>query len=553
MSKENGTGKIKKPSGRGSDFAFQAAVLAGAGILSRVIGLLYRSPLFQILGDEGNGYYGTAYNIYAMILMIATYSIPTAVSKIISGKLALGEYKSAKRVFRCAFVYVVIAGGIAAIITYIGAPWFVGEHPNAIISLRILAPTIFLSGFLAIFRGYLQAYNTMVPTSISQILEQIANAVVSIMAAYFLSRPFAPGTSEHAKYGAAGSAMGTGAGVLCGIIFILLAYTSKRKEIDAAIAQDKTVDVESYGKLFKQIIIIMTPIIVAAFVYNIVATVDMKVFYMILGDKGVDKLTQVNLYGVYSGQFTVLMNVPVAIAASVGIALIPNISGAYTKGDMKASNHFLNEALSITMLVTIPCAVGMGVLAKPIMDLLFKGADPLAAKSLTVGCIAIVFYSLSTVTTSVLQGIGKVMEPVKNATIALLLHLIFLAALLKYTKLDLYALILGTIFYSLLMCIFNAASVRRYQNAGTDFKRIYLAPTIASLFMGVVAYGSYKLIYMILPSNTVSLFAAIILAIIFYAVAIIKAGGYSEAELEALPKGASIVRLAKKLHLFKSL
>lgn len=169
MQNDNGKKKIKKPSGMRTNFAFQAAVLAGAGILSRVIGLLYRSPLFQIIGDEGNGYYGTAYAIYSMILMIATYSIPTAVSKIISGKLALGEYRNARRVFKCAFIYVVSAGLVAGILTFAFAPVLVKEQPNAILSLQILAPTIFLSGFLAIYRGYLQAYKTMIPTSISQI------------------------------------------------------------------------------------------------------------------------------------------------------------------------------------------------------------------------------------------------------------------------------------------------------------------------------------------------------------------------------------------------
>lgn len=551
MGKKKDSGRITKPSGKGSNFAFQAAVLAGAGILSRVIGLLYRSPLYNIIGDEGNGYYGTAYAVYAMILMISTYSIPTAVSKIISGKLALGEYKSARRVFKCAFAYVVVAGGIAAVITYVFAPWFVADQPNAIISLRIFAPTIFLAGFLAIFRGYLQAYNTMVPTSISQILEQIANAVVSVLAAYVLSKPFVPGSSEYAKYGAAGSSMGTGAGVLCGIIFILMAYAGKRKEIKESIKLDTSVEVEPYGKLFKQIIAIVTPIVFAALVYNIVAPVDMKVFYSILGDKGVDKLTMANLYGIYSGQFIVLMNVPVAIAASVGIALIPNISGAYTKGDMKESNRLLNEALSITMLVTIPCAVGLGVLADPIMQLLFKGAGPESAKSLLFGCIAVVFYSLSTVTTSVLQGIGKVMEPVKNATIALLLHLIFLAALLKYTKLDLYALVIGTTFYALLMCIFNSYSLNKYQKTKTDIKKVFVAPAIASLLMGGVALLVYRLSYLLIKVNVINLFIAIFAAIVFYALMIILVGGYSEEELMSLPKGAAIVRFAKKLKLIK--
>ncbi len=139
----------------------------------------------------------------------------------------------------------------------------------------------------------------MVPTSVSQIIEQIANAIVSVLAAYLMSRPFAEGTSEHAKYGAAGSAMGTGAGVLCGIIFILLAYAGRRKEIMETVKLDTTSHVEPYSKLFKQIVCIVTPIIVAAFVYNITTTIDMKIFYNVLDSKNVDSIESANLYGIF--------------------------------------------------------------------------------------------------------------------------------------------------------------------------------------------------------------------------------------------------------------
>lgn len=539
----------KKASGIASNFAFQAAVLAGAGIVSRIIGVLYRAPLFQIIGDTGNGYYGTAYNIYAMILMISTYSIPTAVSKIISGKLALHEYRNAKRIFYCSFLYVIVAGGVAAILTYAFAPQLVDAQPNAALCLRILAPAIFLSGFLAIFRGYLQAYNTMVPTSVSQILEQLMHAVVSIMAAYFMTRPFVAGTPEHAKYGAAGSAMGIGAGVLAGTLFMMMAYMGRRKQIHSAIRQDTTATTDSYSKIFKQIFAIMTPIIIAAVAYNVTPVIDANVFYYILQNKGMSELESVNLYGMYSGQYVVLINLPVAIASAVGVTLIPNISGAYVKGDMKAANHVLNESMSLTMLVTIPCAVGMGVLAGPIIQLLFPGADPLVEKALFAGCISVVFYSISTLTNSVLQGIGKVMEPVKNAVLALFLHLIVLTLILKFTNFNLYALILGAITYSFLMCVLNACSVKKYLNARMDGKRIYAAPVAASLLMGVLAWGSYKGLYMLCSSNVISLIVSVLLSILFYGVAIIKIGGYSKEELLRLPKGTLIVRFAEKLRL----
>lgn len=542
---------IKKPNTKSTNFAMQAAILAGAGILSRVIGLLYRSPLYQIIGDEGNGYYGTAYAVYSMILMIATYSIPTAVSKIISGKLAMGEYRNARRVFKCAFVYIIIAGGLAAALTFIFAPSLVSEQPNAVLSLRILAPTIFLSGFLAIFRGYLQAYRTMVPTSVSQIVEQIANAIVSVAAAYLLSRSFVEGTSEHAKYGAAGSAMGTGAGVLFGIIFILIAYARRRKDINETIKNDSADHVESYGKLFKQIVFIVTPVIIAAVVYNVTTTLDMKVFYNVLDGKNVDSVESANLYGIFSGQYMVLINLPVAIASAIGTTLIPNISGAFTKGDKKETSHVYNESMSITMMVTIPCAVGIGVLSEPIIDFLFSGADPIVYKALTLGCISVVFYSLSTLTNSVLQGIGRVMEPVKNSTLALLIHLVFLALILKFTNLDLYGLVLATIVYSLLVCIFNQRSVRKNLDTRLDIKRIYLAPIISSIFMGIAAWGSFKILYRIIAINSISLFAAIIFAIVVYAVILLRVGGYTKEEILAFPMGSTILKFAEKLHLVK--
>ena len=164
----------------------QAGILAMAGIICRIIGILYRSPLAAVIGDEGNGYYGSAYNIYTIILLISSYSIPSAISKVIAGKLALKEYKNAQRIFHCAFIYVIVVGGIASLFTFLAAGILVEK--NAVIVLRVFAPTIFFSGLLGVLRGYFQAHRTMVQTSLSQILEQILNAIVSILAAYLLKQ-----------------------------------------------------------------------------------------------------------------------------------------------------------------------------------------------------------------------------------------------------------------------------------------------------------------------------------------------------------------------------
>ena len=149
--------------------------MAAASILCRVIGLLYRSPLREIIGDEGNGYYSVAYNIYTIILLIASFSIPLAVSKAISARLAKGEYRNAQRIFYGALIYAVVVGLVGFAVCFFGAPYLV--TPGAVPALRVLAPTIFFSGILGVLRGYFQGHSTMVPTSISQIIEQILYCV----------------------------------------------------------------------------------------------------------------------------------------------------------------------------------------------------------------------------------------------------------------------------------------------------------------------------------------------------------------------------------------
>ena len=166
---------------RSSGVLVQAGILAMASMIVRVIGLLYRAPLTAIIGDEGNGYYGTAYNIYTIILMVSSYSMPSAISKLMAQKLAVGEYRNANRVFRCALAYGVLVGLVGSGLLFFGARFLVPDV--AVCVLQVFAPTVFLFGILGSMRGYFQARGSMVPTSVSQILEQLANAVVSIAAA----------------------------------------------------------------------------------------------------------------------------------------------------------------------------------------------------------------------------------------------------------------------------------------------------------------------------------------------------------------------------------
>ncbi len=542
----------------------QASILMVAGIVVRIIGVLYRSPVTSIIGDEGNGYYSIAYNIYAMVLLIASYSIPMAVSKVVSGKLALKQYRDAHKVFHCALIYVLIVGGAACLFTYFCAPFLVpASQAKAVPALRILAPAIFISGFLGVLRGYFQAHSTMVPTSVSQIVEQVANAVVSIGAAVLFIALFAGGQADQVPvFGSMGSAMGIVAGVAAGLIFMVVIYRRNRRYFYHRVERDISGADSSYKEIFKVIILMITPVILSTFVYNISATIDQTIFMYFMNLRHMVSETAASLFGVFSGKYWVLINVPVALANSMSTAMIPAVSSFFTLKKHKECNAQVKQAIHFTMLISIPCAVGLGVLAHPIMEVLFpqKETLELAVHLLQIGCISVVFYSLSTISNGVLQGIGKVTIPLRNAAIALGLHILFLVLILYFTGMELIALVFATILYSLLMCIFNSLSVRKYLGYRQEIRKTFVMPAISALIMGVFCYFFYKGLEWIflaafgalVPARVLVLLAlliAILFGVVVYFILEIRLRGVNEEDLSSFPRGHQIVGVAKRFRL----
>lgn len=542
----------------------QASILMAAGILVRIIGVLYRSPVTSIIGDEGNGYYGIAYNLYSMVLLISSYSIPMAVSKVVSGKLALKQYKEAHKVFRCALIYVLIVGALASLFTFFGAAILIPDsQQKAIPVLKVLAPAIFLSGFLGVLRGYFQAHSSMIPTSVSQIIEQVINAIVSIGAALLFIRIFAGGNDDTVPvFGAMGSAAGIVAGVAAGLIFMILIYQNNRPYFKKHYRQDTAAEESSYKDIFKIIFLMVTPVILSTFVYNISATLDQTIFMDVMDYKGMVSKTAAALYGVFSTKYLTLINVPVALANSMSTAMIPAISSAYTIEDYEKCNAQVKQSVHVTMLISIPSAIGLCVLAYPVMQVLFPQKDTidLAVSLLRIGCISVVFYCLSTVTNGVLQGIGKVNVPLRNAAVSLLIHVVVLAGLLYFTNMDLLALVFATMLYAFFMCLFNSISVKKYLGYRQEVRKTFLIPFISAAGMGVMCYIFYQGIYFVLQTIAgavlplriqilVCMMAAIGFAVIVYFALLIKLKGVSETELRSFPKGYVIVRYAKRFHL----
>ncbi len=539
-------------SNKKNTFVFQAGILAAAGMLVKVISLIYRSPLLSIIGIEGNGYYSAAINIYTIILLISSYSIPSAISKVIAQRLAFKEYRNAQRVFICALLYVLIVGGTASILTFVGAPYLVRENPNAVVALRVLSPTIFFSGFLGVLRGYFQAHSSMLHTSISQVLEQIMNAAISIWAAHLLiGVVIDEDSTTQAIYGSAGSAVGTGAGVVTGLLFMFAMYRLNSKIIKRRVERDRSRHEETYKEIFKVIFTTVTPFILSTFIYNCSTVVNMSIYYYIMDLKHVDDVIASNHYGIFATQAIAVVNIPIAIASAMSSAMIPGISASYARGSFEQTRRQVSKAIQMTMLIAVPAMVGMAVLPKPIMQFIFpqKEALDMASGLLAVLAVTIVLYGLSTLTNAVLQGIGRVNTPVLHAAIALVIQVAGLIVLLFKTHLDLYALACANIIYSLVMCLLNQWSVKKHLEYRLDVVKIFLKPLLSASIMGAAAFGVYHGLMLLVPVSRVVLLVAIGVGACVYFAILLLIGGGSEEELLAFPKGTLLVRLAHKMHL----
>lgn len=551
--------KEKKSSGK--NFLVQGTILAAASIIAKVIGLIYRIPLQNILGNEGNSYYSTANEIYAIVLMISCFNLPLAVSKLVSERVHRGEYRNAHRVFLCAVRFALLSGGSLALFTYVFAgviTKYLMSYELAVYGLRVLAPAILISAIIGTFRGYFQGYSTMVPTAVSQVIEQIVNAVVTlicadIMYSYGMTLAAENGNASLGPaWGAAGGTFGTVVSITVALLFMMLVYTAQRKTLQRNMRRDQGTKAESSRKIYRQLVMTILPVILSTVIYNISNVADQGIFNKVLQGQGYTEAQYGTIWGIYSGQFRVLMNVPLALASCLAPSVVPSLTAAMANRDRAEARRKIKMSIRFTMLLTIPCAVGMAALAKPIITMLFTNetGTPLATGIMQAGALMIIFYALSTLTTGILQGLGRLQQPLINCSIALVLHFILLYVLLKAANLNIYAVVYANIFFALVVSILNALAIRRFMNYRQEWYKIFIVPGIVSIIMGAAAYLVYSAFHLF-AGNTVSTFFAILAGVIVYCIGMVSFRGITIEELAYFPKGHLIIKLMRRLGLVK--
>lgn len=537
---------------RKNQYLVQGSILAIASIITRIIGMLYKIPMTTMIGREGMAYYNTAYEIYSIVLILSSLSIPLALSKLISAREQNNEYRTSNRIFRLTMLFATVTGGAASLIIWFGAGFFaeLTGYPSAKYPLRVLAPTLFVVAVLGVLRGYFQGRRTMVPTAVSQIIEQIVNAVISILAAYLLMRVFQSDETQAAR-GAAGGTLGTLCGAVAGVFFLGFVFYLNKDYIKRKEAMDVNSKDESSFELLKAIVLTLFPIILSQTVYQISGVLDIGIFGNFMESCGVEESQSAILQEAYTNKYRQLTNVPVAIASALSAAIVPALTASYQERNVLDIKRKIHSSIKMNMIIAIPAAVGMGVLGPQLIQLLYKDDTILSGNLMRIGSVAIVFFAYSTMTNGILQGIGKLRTPVIHAAVSLVIHIGLLYFMLYVLQLSVYAMVIGNVSFAFIVCILNWISIQSTVGYRQEIKTTFILPAVAAVIMGIVTFFSYKGVYYLSSSMLVSTIVAMLLAIGSYFVLLFLLHTLTKEELLEYPMGARIYRLCKKLKLMK--
>ena len=529
---------------RAGSFVKQAAILAAAGLLVRFLGFVYRFPLTNMIGDTGNAIYAGGYYIYTFLLILSSAGLPAAISKMVSERLALRQYRNAHRVFQAALATSTTLGVIFAVLMGVFARQLAAliDIPDSYYSLLTLCPTLVIVAIMSVFRGYFQGMRTMVPTAISQVIEQIFNAFFSVYLAWLLLYKNVPeGQTKNIPLAAAGGTMGTGIGALAGLLVVLFAYFLIRPHLMRRMRRCPQPYEEGRRELIGRVLQTAWPIIAGTAVFSITNLIDMGMVVKILQQTGFTEEAAQALYGQLSGKFVTLTTLPVSISTAVATAALPSIAVSVKLRERKQVRRKMNLTYHVSMIISVPAAVGISALGPQILLMLFPNASD-GGMLLTVGGIAVIFLALCQTATGILQGIGHIKVPVVGAILGAITKVVLNLLLIRIPSVNVLGAVLSTTGCYLVAGAFDVMMLSRLPGTRFDFVGNFLKPVLCSAVMAGGALGSYHLLFKLLSNNTAATLLAICIAIIIYGLTMLLSKGITEEDLQTMPGGGKMIR-----------
>jgi len=530
---------------RKNSFLKGALILTVAGFIVKALGALYRIPLALLIKDEGMGLYQMAYPIYLILLSISTAGLPTAISKMVSEDVALGKYKNAYRIFRVSLLVLALVGLVLTITLAASAKLLsvkVYQNPKAYYSLLSISPAIFFVSVMSCFRGFFQGMQDMVPSAISQVVEQIGRVV----AVFILANLLLPYGVEFA---AAGAAFGPVVGAIAGLIVLFIVYYNRRRNLISMMRLDLNKTLESFVHIIYRLFIFAIPITLGGLISPMMNMADAAIVSSRLQDAGFSVKRATELFGQLTGMAAPLINLPVVATTALSASLVPAIAESMALNDRQMIASKAETGMRISVIFGLPAAVGMFVLAEPITVLLYKNAE--AAVSLEVLSWGVIFLALTQTTTGILQGIGKTMVPVKNMLIGAAIKVVINYILTGIPSVNIKGAALGTVVGYLVPSFLNAAQVVRWTHLKANLNYLVLKPALATAIMGAgVKLAHVQLMIFGFSQNKATVFA-IAIGVLIYALVLLVIGGLKESDLKLLPGGRKVIGLLQKFGVFR--
>ncbi len=535
MSKDNG-------------FLKGAAILGMAGVVVKILGAIYRIPIGNIITDRGMGYYQTAYPLYVLLLTISTAGFPVAIAKLVSEKRAVGDYKSAHKVFKVALLGLFMAGILTSLFVLIGAKPIVESigNPNAYYSFIALVPALFFVPIMSAFRGLFQGRQNMGPTAISQIAEQFFRVVTGLSLTYLLLDKGIP-------IAAGGASFGGSAGALIGAVVIIIIYHSKKKEINHEI-ENSLVNVD-YGvsTIIKDLLTIAIPITIGASIAPIMDTIDTGLVLKRLQSINYTQAQANAMFGQIKGFAQTLINLPQIFSIAIAMSIVPAIANATARKKIDEIKDIISSGIRITLLIGLPCAFGLFVLAKPIIGLLYYkntiesiNSTGLILQYLSFGVISL---TLVQALTAILQGLGKPMIPVISLFTGAVVKIILTYNLTVIPSINIKGAAISTVAAYSIAAIIDMIALVLITKIKFNYKNIFMKPLISSLGMALVAKFSF-MFFTGLIGDRMSTIVAIILAGVVYIVLLVVTGSITPEDMLLLPKGDKIKKKLSKYNIF---
>ncbi len=541
-------------------------ILVVANLLVKVIGALFKIPLTNLLGNEGMGYFSSAYTIYSGLFTVATAGLPVAIAKMIAESTAHNNLRELKRIHHVSYVMFAVVGVVGTAVLFFGAEKLTANYGDNAICVRLVAPAIFFVAIMSVYRGFFQGLSDMYPTAFSELIESSTKLIVGIILAYVFM-------GSGLVYGAAGAISGVTIGSILGALFLIGCFFRKRKAIYSTL--DASLAPPSVGNVFLRLITVALPVTVSASVFTITNLIDVwqigdrlsKIALQIPAEQiekcvqfaenvvlteaeKIDVITS-SLYGMYTSKVITMLNLLPALVVAVCLPLVPAIARAFTGKDFKTVSDTTHMSVKFTVIFALPGAVGMGVLAEPILSTLFGSND--AAFLLRLITPAIVCVSVVLVTNSILQATGNVLVPVINIAVAGVTKVIINYFLLVIPEVNINGVAVGTSACYFIYMALNLFYVVKVTKPGFTIRDFVLKPVVSAGLMGVAVWAVNTVVSGVTGSGRTS--AAICTAVgisvgvVVYLIALLKTGTLTEKEIYNLPKGAKLAAVLKKIKL----